>query len=140
MRVVRLRDQVSHSVSFALLDDAGQPVPAIAGFLGHLGARGYSPNTVSAYAHDLLHFERFLRQRRLAYAGFTPVEAVVFLEHLAQVPSRKRTQAVDAVGGAEPILARLAPTSVNRVLVAVSSFFEYLIVSGQLALEIGRAS
>src|SRR6266545_1473290 len=116
MRVVRLRDQVSHSVSFALLDDAGRPVPAIAGFLGHLGARGYSPNTLSAYAHDLLHFERFLRQRGLAYADFTPVEAVMFLGHLSQVPSRKRAQALDAPGAAEPAVARLAPASVNRVL------------------------
>jgi site-specific recombinase XerD len=78
MRVVRLRDRTSHSVSFALLDDAGQPVRAIAGFLGHLSVRGCSPNTLSAYAHDLLHFERFLRQRGLAHADFTPVEAVVF--------------------------------------------------------------
>src|SRR5437588_6929010 len=98
MRVVRLRDQASHSVSFALLDNAGQPVPATADFLGHLGARGYSPNTVSAYAHDLLHFERFLRQRGLTYADFTPVEAVAFLEHLSQVPSRRRAQASNEGG------------------------------------------
>jgi integrase len=126
MRVLRHHDQASHSVSFALLDDAGEPVPAVAGFLGHLGARGYSPNTLSAYAHDLLHLVRFLGQRGLAFPDFTPVEAVALLEYLSQVPSRKRAQGLPAVG-------RLAPASVNRVLVAVSSFFEYLIVSGQLA-------
>lgn len=56
MRVIRLHDAASGSLSFQLLDDTEQPVPAVAGFLRHLGARGYSPNTLSAYAHDLLHF------------------------------------------------------------------------------------
>ena len=95
MRVVRFHDQASQLVSFALLDRPGRPVPAIAGFLGHLAALGYSPNALSAYADDLLHFVRFLGQGGLAYADFRLVEAAAFLEHLCQVPSRKRSQGVE---------------------------------------------
>ncbi|MCI0389807.1 MAG: site-specific integrase [Acidobacteria bacterium] len=41
-------------------DDDERPIPVVSGFLRHLSARGYSPNTLSAYAYDLLHFFRFL--------------------------------------------------------------------------------
>src|SRR5206468_3953139 len=49
-------------------------------------------------------------------------------------PQSEAASGVDASGDGAPAVARLAPASVNRVLVAVSSFFEYLVVSGQLAL------
>lgn len=135
MRVIRLYDAASGSLSFQLLDDVEQPVPAVAGFLCHLGARGCSPNTLSAYAHDLLHFARFLGQRGLTYAEFTPAQAVVLLEYLAQVPSRKRVArpAPPHATTGPPAACRLAPASVNRVLAAVSSFYEYLIMTGQFA-------
>ena len=135
MQVIRLRDAASGSLSFQLLDDTEQPVPAVAGFLRHLGARGYSPNTLSAYAHDLLHFARFLGQRGLTYAEFTPAQAVALLEYLAQVPSRKRVArpAPPAHAAGRAVARRLAPASVNRILAAVSSFYEYLIMTGQLA-------
>ncbi len=53
-------------VSFELLDDSGQALPEISGFMHFLSARGCSPNTLAAYAYDLLHFTRFLVQHRLS--------------------------------------------------------------------------
>ena len=131
MRVIRLHDEASDAISFQLLDDTEQPVPVVTGFLRHLGARGYSPNTLSAYAHDLLHFARFLGHQGLTYAEFTPTQAIAFLEYLSRVPSRKQAQARRATEEGQPT-SRLSPTSVNRALAAVSSFYEYLILSGQL--------
>lgn len=135
MRVIRLYDAASGSRSFQLLDDSGQSVPAVAGFLRHLGARGYSPNTLSAYAHDLQHFLRFLQGRGLTYSAFTPTEAVALLDYLAEVPSRKRVAPpASPSGGADGRAAlRLAPASINRILATVSSFYEYLIMTDQFA-------
>ncbi len=132
MRVRRIRDD-SGRVSYELLDDDDLPVPLVTGFLRHLDARGYSPNTLSAYAHDLLHFTRFLKRRGLSYADFTPAESLAFLEYLCEIPSRRRAQRFAPVlVGAEgdQSALRLAPTTVNRILAAVSSFYKYLIISG----------
>lgn len=54
MRVNR-RKEVGN-LSFELVDDQGEINALVAGFLRYLSARGCSPNTLSAYAHDLLHF------------------------------------------------------------------------------------
>jgi hypothetical protein len=51
-----MRVQKVHANSkyeFALLDDEGLAIPLVTDFLGFLSARGCSPNTLVAYAHDL---------------------------------------------------------------------------------------
>ena len=80
--------QASGGVSVELLDDADQPLVVVSQFLHHLSARGYSPNTISAYAYDLLHFMRFLKKQQLTYQEFRPPHAFQFLEYLSTVPSR----------------------------------------------------
>jgi integrase len=61
------------------------------------------------------------------------------LEHLRRVPSRRPTGRLDLVltttiasGGSA---TRLAPATVNRIFAAISSFYEYLIVSGRWPTE-----
>lgn len=135
MRVHRM-SQGDDASPFALLDDAGEPIVPVSGFLRHLAARGYSPNTLSAYAYDLLHFFRFLARRGEAFGDFAPSHALDLLEHLRMVPSRGRAGrfGVSAclADGDRPAMG-LSPASINRILAAVSSFYEYLILSGQLA-------
>ncbi len=75
MRVRRVPVEDGRS-AFELLDDAGKPVPVVSSFMRHLQARGYSPNTLSAYAHDLLHFFRFLDRRGIGCEDFSPAEAL----------------------------------------------------------------
>ena len=41
---------------FAVLDDTGQEVAVIAGYLGYVAMRGFSHHTVRAYAYDMLAF------------------------------------------------------------------------------------
>ena len=80
--------QANGGVSVELLDDADQPLVVVSHFLHHLGARGYSPNTISAYAYDLLHFIRFLSHQFLTFEEFTPAHSLAFLDYLSHVPSR----------------------------------------------------
>ena len=135
MRVHRVPQGSDHDATFELLDDDDQPIPIVAGFLRHLRARGCSPNTLSAYAYDLLHFMLFLEQQQLTYQEFTPPHALLFLEYLSTVPSRKPARRLGLVlsttteEGAST--TRLSPATINRTFAAVSSFYEYLILSGE---------
>ncbi len=106
MRVHR-REQ-DGSFSFDLLDDREQPIPEVAGFLRYLGAHDCSPNTLSAYAHDLLHFYRFLDQGNLKIESFGPPQSLSLLEYLRSVSSRRPAHRLDLVlatstDGARPL-------------------------------------
>lgn len=133
MRVHHIRNGLDDT--FELLDDDGQPIPAVASFLRHLRARGCSPNTLSAYAYDLLHFMTFLKEQQLTFLTFAPRHALLFLEYLSMLPSRKQAQRLSLVLSTtttEGISStRLSPATINRTFAAVSSFYEYLILSGE---------
>src|SRR2546428_5593646 len=133
MRVQRFQLDSEYNLSFELLDDDDQPIPIVAGFLRHLRARGCSPNTLSAYAYDLLHFMTFLKEQQLTYLDFSPQHAFLFLEYLSMLPSRKRAQRLSLVLSTTTdegtSATRLAGASINRTFAAVSSFYEYLILS-----------
>jgi len=138
MRVRRGGGQGAGDLAVELLDDAGQPVAVVSSFLRHLAARGCSPNTVEAYAYDLGHFWRFLGTRGLSWEQFRPAHALELLEALRVTPSSRRAQRLGlslatTVAG-RPAL-RLAPATVNRALAAVSSFYEYAVLSGRLERE-----
>ena len=136
MRVERQRSE--GGVAFALLDNDEHPIAEVAGFLRQLDAGACSPNTLSAYAYDLLHFYRFLDQADLSLDGFGPPQALALLEYLRHAPARRPSQRLDLVlatmaGGQSA--THLAPATINRVFAAVSSFYEYLIVSGHWSAE-----
>jgi integrase len=137
VHVQRTCDFRSADVFFELVEDKGRSITEVSDFLRHLGARGYSPNTLAAYAYDLLHFTRFLREHGWDYADFTPARSLKLLEYLRQFQSQGHTRSLAPVlvtdGG--QTVRRLSPASINRILAAVSSFYEYLIISGQWANE-----
>ncbi len=66
MRIYRQRHD-DESLLVALLDDDGESVAVVSGFLRHLAARGCSPNTLTAYAYDLRHLWTFLAEQQLAW-------------------------------------------------------------------------
>lgn len=135
MRVQRLQQEPPSGILYALLDDEEQPVQVVSRFMSHLHARGLSPNTQAAYAYDLLHFMSFLKQQQLTYLAFTPPHALDLLTYLRTVPSRKqgsRLSIVLCTTESGQSTTHLSATSINRILAAVSSFYEYLILSGQL--------
>jgi len=135
MRVQRIQQSSRQDLSFELLDDNDHPIPAVSGFMRHLRARGCSPNTLSAYAFDLLHFMRFLQEHQLTVQEFTPAHALTFLEYLSTLPSHKRAQRLSLVLSTRTpegsSTTRLSPATLNRIFAAVSSFYEYLILSDQ---------
>jgi integrase len=137
MRVQRIPSDLDHQVSFHLLDDSDQPIAVVSGFMRHLAARGCSPNTLSAYAFDLLHFMQFLKREQLIYQDFTPPHALLFLEYLRALPCRKQARrlglALVSTADDGSSATHLSPSSINRIFAAVSSFYEYLILSAQLA-------
>src|SRR6266566_3171583 len=132
MKVQRVLFQETNEVTFELLDDAGQPIEIVSRFMRHFRVRDYSPNTLSAYCFDLLHFMTFLRVQQLTYEQFTPAHAWTLLEYLRELPSRIQAQRLGPVlcttDRGHPA-TRLSPATINRILAAVSSFYEYLIVA-----------
>jgi hypothetical protein len=137
MRVQRIQLGTSTDISYILLDEHDQPIPVVSDFMRHLRARGYSPNTLSAYAYDLLHFMTFLQERRLTYLEFSPPHAIDFLQYLSMIPSRKRAQRLSIVLSTKAddgsSATRLSPATMNRIMATVSSFYEYLILSGKFS-------
>jgi integrase len=134
MRVQRITRPTGR-VSFELLDDADLSVPEVSGFLRYLESRDYSPHTISAYAYDFLHFSRFLAQEGLTYAEFRPAHALALVAYLRAQPGRRLAQRLGlsrcTTEQGQPATCLSAPT-VNRILAAISSLYEYLIISEQL--------
>jgi len=136
MKVQRITASSIGAVLYTIVDDDDQPIEVISSFMHHLHARDFSPNTLAAYAYDLLHFFSFLKQHDLTYLDFTPIHALELLAYLRAIPSRKPAHRLSLVLCASEEGAsatHLAATTINRMLAAISSFYEYLILSGQLA-------
>lgn len=111
-----------------LLDDAGGEVEPVTRFLSHLVDANYSPNTVCAYAYDLRHLAAFLDERSLGWNDFRPPTALEFLGYLRRVPSRRPAQRLGlTVATAQGRL--LSAATVQRVLAATSSFFDWAIAA-----------
>ena len=64
MRVSQRRSE-SGTQRVELLDEDGEPIEVVAGFLRFLAARDCSPNTLVSYAYDLRHLWRFFARRGL---------------------------------------------------------------------------
>lgn len=95
MHVQKVHDD--SGFQFVLLDDEGIAISIVTNFLAYLRARGSSPNTLSAYAHDLLHFFQFLKRAGITYHEFTPRRTLDFLQYLRARPSRRRTRKLELV-------------------------------------------
>lgn len=97
-------------------------------FVAYLDASGCSPDTARAYGHDLTQMRSFFVDHSLDWAALTPAGAVDLLIHLRQKPSHRRgfsRRPSSATVDGEPASARLSVSTINRVLAAVSSFYEW---------------
>lgn len=129
MRVIKHCEQgIVRQVT--LLDDIGREVVQVTRFLSHLTDSDYSPNTVCAYAYDLRHLAVFLDERALGWNDFRPSTALEFLAYLRRVPSRRPAQRLGLTVATEHGRL-LSAATVQRVLAATSSFFEWAIAAEQ---------
>ncbi len=129
MRVVR---EVDGGVvrRVRVLDDTGAEVEPVVRFLSHLTDSGYSPNTVCAYAYDLRHLAEFLDDRSLGWNDFRPPTALEFLGYLRRVPSKRPAQRLGLTVATEKGRL-LSAATVQRILAATSSFFDWAIAAEQ---------
>lgn len=131
MRVVKVRDGgVVRKVR--LLDENGRPIEAACRFLEHQSDRGSSPNTLCAYGYDLKRLFTFLHRERLDWREFGAADALRFLGYLRKLPSKRAAQRLGltvVVGGDSVPGTLLSPATVNRVLAAASSFFDWAIAT-----------
>lgn len=131
MRVVKERDgSVVRRVR--LVDGGGEPIAAACRFLDHLVDRGFSPHTICAYAYDLRRLFTFLAAEGMDWCEFRGPDALRLLAFLRRAPSRRPAQRLGltvVVGGPEAPGSLLAPATVNRILAAVSSFYDWAVVA-----------
>jgi integrase/recombinase XerD len=131
VRVVKERDSgVVRRVR--LVDGEGEPIGPVCRFLAHLGDRNFSPNTLCAYCYDLKYLFTFLEREGLDWQEFRPPHALQLLAFLRRVPGRRPAQrlglAVVADARQGPGML-LSPATVDRILAAVASFYDWAIVA-----------
>jgi len=115
-----------------LVGDDGEPVGPVCRFLDHLGDREFSPNKLAAYGYDLKYLFIFLDREGLDWQDFRAPHMLALLAFLRRVPSRRPAQrlglAVVADGQDGPGRL-LSPATVDRILAAVSSFYDWAILA-----------
>ncbi len=131
MRVARERDG-GIVTRVVLLGSDDEPLGPPTRFLGHLMDSGYSPHTVCAYGYDLRYLFEFLDHEQLDWREFSPATALEFLGFLRRRPSRRPAQRL-GLAVADGHSQRLAPATVQRVLAATSSFYEWAIATEEYA-------
>jgi len=96
-------------------------------FLTHLGARGFSPATVRAYAFDVLNFFRFCASHGLTLAGVRASDLFDYLDWQSRpvTTSGRVVRLTDRRGA--------APATMNRRIAAVRALFTYLVIIGDRA-------
>jgi hypothetical protein len=50
MKVQHAKRSDNQAIPCTIVDDGEQPIEVVSGFMRHLHARGFSPNTLAAYA------------------------------------------------------------------------------------------
>jgi integrase/recombinase XerD len=130
MRMVEDRG-ASGSVA-GLLGTSAEHDLVVASFSRFLGARGCSPNTLSAYLHDLKFLFAFLLSAGLTLEQLNVARSIDFMAYLTA-----RARRVGGRHASRPAIVsdRLAPATINRVMAAVSTFYEHLLLTRALSFE-----
>jgi len=108
-----------------LVGDDGEPIDSAVSFVRFLTARGCSPHTIAANLYDLKHFFQFLRSSKLTVTTFRRARATEFLGYLAGLKPNSNRRPITF----PHLVGQLSPTTINRKLAAVSTFYEHLVLT-----------
>jgi integrase/recombinase XerD len=126
-RVQPVIDPADLSRSWTVTDDSGLPVAAVEEFLAFLSAKGSSPLTVRTYAHGLALFLRFTDEAGLSWETIGLSDVAEFVFWLRRPAANVIVIHPDASGR--------AASTVNKILAAVSSFYDFQARSGSVVAE-----
>jgi site-specific recombinase XerD len=118
MKVQRVLIPGRDQYAWVVLDDDYLPVNPVCRFLAYLENLERSPHTLRAYAQHLKQFWEYLRD---AGVEWTAVE----LSHLSEFVARLRRSVETPVAAKAEPPARRSETTVNAILAAVTSFYEF---------------
>ena len=106
------------------IDGDGPDLKLINDYLGHLHDRNYSPQTVRAYAFDLLIFVRWLRSQGLDLDAVTTEALLGFMTYCRTMllPGQRGGNVVQLASGRS---TGYAPSTINRRLAAISGVFAF---------------
>lgn len=120
MKVIRITHPTTFVETYRLYGDDGLPLGDLNKYLVFLANRGFSPNTIRAYAYDLKEYLGYLQSIPKRFLEADLEDVVNFIQHL-KYSTKPDKPDVLPVNGAQ---AR-APASINRALAAVNSFYKY---------------
>ena len=121
MHVQRVAMPASREESWTVLGDDGIPVESAERYLAYLTAIERSPNTIQAYALDLMDYFTFLGSRGLDWREVRLEDIGEFAAWL-RLPEAGRGGAVAVLPSVQP---HVAPSTVNRKLSALAAFYAH---------------
>lgn len=121
-RAHRLVRPSTGTVSWTVVGPDRLPIPAAESFLVYLEARELSPDTVRTYAYALALFFRFLDEGALDWQEVRLVDLADFIVWLRRPAPNVIVLDLSA--------SRRRPRTVNKILSAVSSFYDYQVRNG----------
>lgn len=107
--------------SWTVLDPSYDVVSSVDRYLAHLGSIDRSPTTVRSYAYDLRDYFAFLDQNSLRWADVREEDLGRFVNWLRLAPNARSRPPVLPGRQAE----HCSPSTINRKLSAVGSFYEF---------------
>jgi integrase/recombinase XerD len=120
--------------TWTVLDDRGDVVECLRGWIVHLDQTHASPNTIRAYVRHVVDFANFLSANG---AGLSDATVPLYDGFLAWRLARRK----DALPSPKLILLRkpearmLAPATRNQIQLAIKSFYRFLIGTDDFAID-----
>ena len=127
MNISRFKDPESGRMQFRVYSADCLPFEDINCFLRHLEFRDLAPNTVKAYAHDLVFFFKYIKANKLNWSEIN-------LDHLVKFVHVLRFSATNNLSSTASVRSE---KTVSRNVASVFSFYRYQYFNNGLLIDLG---